>query len=116
MSEQQIHDEEPISIEMEQLPERLKTSASLLCQTSILLQTAIYDEHRFALLTDPANTNKEAVEEVRNFDRLLVTALTALIDLTAYDNPEQEYPDLKTWFEFRCANVGFGKRTVTIST
>ncbi|CAI8796714.1 protein of unknown function [Methylocaldum szegediense] len=45
----------------------------------------------------------------------MVTALTALIDLTAYDNPDQEYPDLETWFEFRCANVVFGRRTDTVS-
>lgn len=97
-------------------PERLQTSASLLCQTSMQLKAALEDPHRCALLTDSVDTGAEAAEAVSDFNRLLVTALTALIDLTAYDNPEQEYPDLKTWFEFRCANVGFGKHTVTIST
>lgn len=96
MSEQPIHEEDPIRVGIDQWPERLKASAALLHQTSIQLQAAVNDKHRFALLNNPDSTNSEAVEEVRNFKRLLVTTLTALIDLTAYDNPEQEYPDLES--------------------
>lgn len=114
MSEQPTHEEEPVPAGIDQWPERLKASAALLCQTSIQLQAAVDDKHRFALLNNPDSANSEKVEEVRNFNRLLVTALTALIDLTAYDNPEQEYPDLEIWFRFECPNVIYGRHTVII--
>ena len=80
--------DEPIS---DRWPHRLKSSASLLCQTSLELQTALLDERRFRLLTDQGPTSEQAVAEYRAFNRLLVTALTSLIDLTAYDNPDQDY-------------------------
>jgi hypothetical protein len=98
---------------IERWPNRLKTSASLLCETSLALQTALLDEHRFRLLTDQGQMSEEAAAEFRAFNQLLVTALTALIDLTAYDNPDQEYPDLGQWFEFKCPNVVYGRRTDT---
>jgi hypothetical protein len=105
--------DEPIS---DRWPHRLKSSASLLCQTSLELQTALLDERRFRLLTDPGPTSEQAAAEYRAFNRRLVTALTALIDLTAYDNPDQEYPDLGQWFEFKCPNVVYGRRTDTFET
>jgi hypothetical protein len=114
MPKQPIPEEEPMNVGIDQWPERLKASAALLHQTSIQLQAAVNDQHRFALLTAPTHTDSEAMEEVRNFKRLLVTALTALIDLTAYDNPEQEYPELEPWFEFTCSNVCYGRRIVII--
>ena len=98
---------------LERWPNRLKTSASLLRDTSLALQTALLDEHRFRLLPDQAPLSEEAAAEFRTFNQLLVTALTALIDLTAYDNPDQEYPDLEQWFEFKCPNVVYGRRTDT---
>jgi hypothetical protein len=101
---------------VERWPDRLKTSASLLCKTSLALQTALLDEDRFRLLTDQGHMNDQAAAEFRAFNQLLVTALTALIDLTAYDNPDQEYPDLGQWFEFKCPNVVYGRRTDTFRT
>ena len=99
---------------VERWPNRLKTSAALLSETSLALQTALLDEHRFRLLTAQGQLSEEAAAEFRAFNQLLVTALTALIDLTAYDNPDQEYPDLGQWFEFKCPNVVYGRRTDTI--
>jgi hypothetical protein len=93
---------------------RLRTSASLLCKTSLELQTVLLDERRVGLLTDPTNTGEQAAAEIRAFNQLLVTALAALIDLTAYDNPDQEYPELGQWFEFKCPNVVYGRRTDTL--
>ena len=105
--------DEPIA---DRWPHRLNSSASLLCQISLELQTALLDERRFRLLTDQGPTSEQAAAEYRAFNRLLVTALTALIDLTAYDNPDQEYPDLGRWFEFKCPNVVYGRRTDTLHT
>jgi hypothetical protein len=93
---------------------RLRTSASLLCRTSLELQTALLDERRVGVLTDPTRTGEQAAAEIRAFNQLLVTALAALIDLTAYDNPDQEYPELGQWFEFKCPNVVYGRRTDTL--
>jgi hypothetical protein len=93
---------------------RLRNSASLLCRTSVELQAALLDERRVGLLTDPNRTGDEAAAEIHAFNQLLVTALTALIDLTAYDNPDQEYPELGQWFEFKCPNVVYGRRTDTL--
>ena len=95
-------------------PDRLQASAALLCRASLALQAALLDERRFALLTNPVETGEQAIVEVRAFNHLLVTALTALIDLTAYENPEQEYPELEPWFEFKCPNVVYGRRTDTL--
>ena len=95
-------------------PDRLKASAASLCQLSCQLQEAINDERRFAILTNPISTNNEAVTEVRKFDRLLREALAALIDLTGYDNPEREFPDLKPWFKFEGPNVVFGENEFII--
>jgi hypothetical protein len=114
MTEQPVHDADAADPEREAWPDRLKTSAALLCRTSLALQTALLDERRFAVLTDAACTNEQAVAEIRAFNQLLRTALAALIDLTAYDNPEQEYPELAQWFEFKCPNVLYGSRTDTI--
>ena len=97
----------------ERWPDRLKTSASRLCETSLALQAALLDEHRFRALTDQGPMSEQAAEEFRAFNQLLVTALAALIDLTAYDNPDQEYPDLGRWFEFKCPNVVYGRHTDT---
>jgi hypothetical protein len=94
-------------------PNRLKISASRLCDTSRALQSALLDEHRFRMLTDQGPMSEEAAAEFRAFNQLLVTALAALIDLTAYDNPDQEYPALEDWFEFKCPNVVYGRRTDT---
>jgi hypothetical protein len=98
---------------IERWPDRLKTSASRLCETSLALQSALLDEHRFRALTDQGLMSEQAAAEFRAFNQLLVTALAALIDLTAYDNPDQEYPDLEQWFEFKCPNVVYGRRTDT---
>ena len=97
----------------ERWPDRLRTSAALLCDTSLALQAALRDEQRFRRLTGQGRLSDEAAAEYRAFNQLLVTALTALIDLTAYDNPDQEYPDLAQWFEFKCPNVVYGRRTDT---
>ena len=114
MTERSIRDADPAGPELEPWPDRLKTSVSLLCRASLDLQTALLDERRFALLTDSARTSEQAVAEIRGFNHLLLTALTALIDLTAYDNPDQEYPELSQWFEFKCPNVVYGRRTDTL--
>ena len=98
---------------VEPWPNRLKTSAARLRDTSRLLETALLDEHRFRVLTGQGPLSEEAAAEFRGFNQLLITALTALIDLTAYDNPDQEYPDLEQWFEFKCPNVVYGRRTDT---
>ena len=110
MTEQSTLSEEP-SPELQPWPDRLKASASLLKLTSSALQTAMLDEHRFRLLTNPTDTGEQAVIELREFNRLLVTALTALIDLTGYDNPDREYPNLAQWFDFTCPNVNYGRHT-----
>src|ERR1044072_5035577 len=94
-------------------PDRLKTSAARLCDTSRALPTALLDERRFRALTAQGDLSEEAAAEFRAFNQLLVTALAALIDLTAYDNPDQEYPDLAQWFEFKCPNVVYGRRHYT---
>src|SRR6478609_575493 len=107
---------DPWSIHLQQWRNRLKTSASLLCKASSQLHEAITDERRFAILTDIAPSDgrdKEMLAEYMEFDRLLQEALTALVDLSAYNNPEQEYPDLGKWFEFKCPNVFWGRGTVT---
>jgi hypothetical protein len=100
----------------ERWPDRLKTSAAQLCDTSRALQAALLDERRFRALTGQGDMSEEAAAEFREFNQLLVTALAALIDLTAYDNPDQEYPDLAQWFEFKCPNVVYGRRTDTFRT
>jgi hypothetical protein len=113
MAEQPIPEAQRANPALERWPERLKTSASLLCRASQELQTALLDERRFGVLTDPNGTGQQSAAEIRAFNQLLVTALTALIDLTAYDNPDQEYPQLGQWFEFKCPNVVYGRRTDT---
>ncbi len=101
---------DPWSVHLNQWRARLKMSASLLCQVSLKLQEAVNDERRFALLTDLTTFDDQAIgAEHQEFKRLLEEALTALIDLTAYNNPDREYPDLKMGFGFECANVTFGK-------
>lgn len=110
---------DPWSVHLEQWRTRLKRSASVLHQVSFKLQETVSDERRFSLLTDLStfypppkkDKNKESAEEKNEFHRLLEEALTALIDLTSYNNPEQEYPDLTTSFQFECPNVIFGKHT-----
>lgn len=100
-------------------PDRLKVSATSLCQLSRQLQDAINDERRFAILTDLAPSegpDKETMAEYTEFGRLLREALTALIDLSAYNNPEQEYPDLTKWFKFECPNASYGMNTCIISS
>lgn len=106
-------------IHLQQWRDRLKTSASSLCQLSHQLQEAITDERRFAILTDIAPSdgrNREILEEYTEFDRLLKEALAALVDLGAYDNPEQEYPNLTKGFEFKCQNVFWGRHTSVITS
>jgi len=92
----------------------LRSSASLLCRASLELQAALLDQRRFALLTDTNSTSEQAAAEIRAFNHHLVAALTSLIDLTAYDNPDQQYPELGQWFEFTCPNVVYGRRTDTL--
>ena len=107
-------DARPANRDRERWPDRLRSSASLLCRASLELQGALLDERRFGLLTDPDRTGEQAASEIRAFNQLLVAALTSLIDLTAYDNPDQEYPELGQWFEFKCPNVVYGRRTDTL--
>jgi hypothetical protein len=97
-------------------PDRLKESSALLCEISNKINMAINTTSRFSLLIDSENTSADAINEVREFDNLLVSALTVLIDLTAYENSEQEYPNLELWFEFKCSNVVFGRKTDIISS
>jgi hypothetical protein len=97
-------------------PDRLRASASTLIRTSHNLEAILRDDGRFAVLTDSTETPQAATETLREFNRLLVDALTALIDLTAFDNPEQEYPDLSGGFAFRCSNVVYGQHVDTIVT
>jgi|ERR1044072_4617568 hypothetical protein len=113
MTDRPNHQADAADPAAEPWPDRLKASAALLSRASLALQDALRDERRFALLTNPVETSEQAVTEVRAFNHLLVTALTALIDLTAYENPEQEYPELEPWFEFKCPNVVYGRRTDT---
>src|SRR5215208_5529524 len=101
MTNRPNHEADTAGPASEPWPDRLKASAALLCRASSELQAALLDDRPFALLTNPADTGEQAVAEVRAFNHLLVIALTALIDLTAYDNPEQEYPELEPWFEFK---------------
>jgi hypothetical protein len=91
-------------------PDRLQASAAALCQASLRIRSVLLDE-RFSLLTDPSLTSEPALAAIREFNNLLEAALTALIDLTGYENPDQEYPDLTSWFEFRCPNVIYSRRT-----
>ncbi len=114
MTERPIRDEDPASPGLEPWPDRLKASATLLRQTSLALQAVLLDDRRLGLLTDSTDSGDQAVAVLQEFDRLLVTALTALIDLTGYDNPDREYPDLAQWFEFRCPNVVYGRHTDTL--
>jgi hypothetical protein len=97
-------------------PDRLRASASTLIRTSHNLEAILWDDGRFAVLTDSTETPQAATETLREFNRLLVDVLTALIDLTAFDNPEQEYPDLGGGFAFRCSNVVYGQHVDTIVT
>lgn len=111
--------EELWSLHLQQWHARLRASASLLCKVSAQLQEAITDERRFAILTDTTPSdgrNREILEEYTEFDRLLKEALAALVDLGAYNNPEQEYPDLTKWFEFSCPNVFWGRHTSVITS
>ena len=114
MTDQPIADARPADPDRERWPDRLRSSASLLCRASLELQAALLDERRFGLLTDVNGTGEQAAAEIRAFNQRLVTALTSLIDLTAYDNPDQEYPELGQWFEFICPNVVYGRRTDTL--
>jgi hypothetical protein len=114
MTDEPVSDAQPANPDRERWPDRLKTSASLLCRASLELQAALLDERRFGLLTDTDATGEQGTAEIRAFNQRLVAALTSLIDLTAYDNPEQEYPDLRQWFEFKCPNVVYGRRTDTL--
>jgi hypothetical protein len=114
MPDQPISDARPANPDREQWPDRLRSSASLLCRASLELQAALLDERRFGLLTDPNRAGEPAAAEIRAFNQLLAAALTSLIDLTAYDNPDQEYPELGQWFEFKCPNVVYGRRTDTL--
>lgn len=92
-------------------PERLKASAAALSSAAQALKDALADRQRFDLLTAPSDASGEATAEVREFHRLLRVALAALVDLSAHDNPDQEFPDLSTWFEFKCPNVVYGQHT-----
>jgi hypothetical protein len=91
-------------------PDRLRASASTLIRTSHNLEAILRDDGRFD------RNPQAATETLREFNRLLVDALTALTDLTAFDNPEQEYPDLSGGFAFRCSNVVYGQHVDTIVT
>lgn len=95
-------------------PQRLKTSARALAIASQSLNEALGDDCRFHLLTASSDVSPEAAAEVREFHRLIRVALAALIDLSAHDNPEQEFPDLAQWFEFKCPNVVYGQHTDAI--
>ena len=97
-------------------PDRVRASASQLCLASLRIQATLADGDRFAQLTDPSLATAQAGAIVRDFTALVDTALAALIDLTGYDNPDQDYPDLTAWFEFRCANVVYGRQTDTLPT
>ena len=101
---------------------RLKMSAASLAKTSLKLKEIIDDERRFALLTDLTSFHKETRtpgiteetiaeidEETQEFSRVLEEALTSLVDLYSYNNPEREYPNLKSGYEFNCSNLGIGK-------
>ena len=114
MTDQPGSDSRPANPRREPWPDRLRSSASLLRRTSLQLEATLLDERRFGLLTDPEGTSEEAAAEIRAFNQLLVAALTSVIDLTAYDNPDQDYPDLGQWFEFKCPNVVYGRRTDTL--
>jgi hypothetical protein len=98
---------------LQQWPDRLQASASALCLASIRIRAVLLDGDRFSQLTDPSLTSEQALVTVREFNALLETAMEALADLSGYENPDQEYPDLTSWFEFRCPNVVYGKRTIT---
>ena len=115
MTDRPVSDVRPATPNGEPWPDRLRSSASLLSRASLELQAALADARRFGLLTDANRTGDEAAAEIRAFNQLLVAALSSVIDLTAYDNPDQEYPDLGQWFEFRCPNVVYGRRTDTLS-
>jgi hypothetical protein len=98
---------------VQQWPERLHASATALCLASLRIKAALLNNGNFAQLTDPTLTTEQAGVVVREFNALLETAMEALVDLTGYENPDQEYPDLTSWFEFRCPNVVYGRQTVT---
>jgi len=89
-------------------PDRLQRSAAELRAYSEALQAALLDSESAALLTDPTATNDAAQAEVRRFTHLIQRALASLIDLTAFDNPDQESPDLTSGFLFQCGNVVYG--------
>jgi hypothetical protein len=95
-------------------PDRLRASASMLCNASLRIRAVLLDDDRFARLTDPSFSAEQVLVPVREFNMLLETALQALIDLAGYDNPDQEYPDLTSWFQFRCPNVVYGRYTDTV--
>lgn len=94
-------------------PDRLRASADELYEAAARLRDAVGDPDGLARLTDPS-ASERAAASAREFDALLETALRALVDLAGYDNPEQDYPDLAPWFEFRCRNVVYGRHTDTI--
>jgi hypothetical protein len=92
-------------------PERLKVSAAALASAAQALNEALADRSRFDALTAPSDVSDHAAAQVREFHRLIRVALAALVDLSAHDNPDQEFPDLTTWFEFKCPNVVYGQHT-----
>ena len=98
---------------MNEWPERLLDSAATLRRAAAELEAALRDQRRFALLTDNRAATTEAAAVVGDFTRSLERALAAVVDLTAYDNPDRDYPDL-TWYEFRCPNAVVGKHTDTL--
>jgi len=95
-------------------PARLRSSADLLCSASQSMKEMLLDERRFSLLIDDTKSNVEFKEVSQEYRRLLSTALSALTDLTGYDNPERPFPDLSEWYRFECPNVTFGEYKIEL--
>lgn len=94
-----------------QWPGRLRDSAAHLVDLSLRLQARLDTPEQFAVLTDDLDSGPVAGQAVREFEGLLTAALAALIDLSAYDNPDRAYPDLSQGFEFQCPNAVYGHHT-----
>lgn len=96
-------------------PQRLPHSAADLVERSLRLHHHLNDPRSFQQLTTLDDTSPEAQALIAAYVRHLHAALAALIDLTAFESPEQPFPELAPEFGFTCSNVEYRQFTVTYS-